>query len=133
MKYAVGIYIVNISENDYILYRFLIYEDGTIFEFYGNYGSLRSHDKIDKNAALNIILNLEKYTYESAVKDIVVYDTLKNKELLTIAFYSEHIDVCCLLNNDLSDIFIERIISHDMIYSTEDSLKLFNEYKKYLM
>ena len=132
MKYAVGIYIVNISENDYILYRFLIYEDGTVFEFYGNYGSLRSHSKINRNDALNI-LNLETYTYESAVKDPAVYNTLKNHELLTLAFYSEHIDVCCLLNNELSEIFIDRIISHDMIYSMGDTLELFNEYKKYLL
>ena len=78
------------------------------------------------------ILQSEKYTYENAVKDPIIYNILKGHDLLTLAFYSDHIGVCCLLNEELSELFIDRIIGHDMIYSAEDSLELFNEYKKYL-
>jgi len=133
LKYVVGYIIVNITDQeDDAMLRFILFEDGTVFEFYGNFGSLRNHIKIDKNIATEI-MKLETYTYDfnTKIKEEMIYTYLQHG-LLSI--YTTHIDCiekCCLLESKSANIFIKRMLNHEMIYSHSDSLDLFNIYKNY--
>jgi len=139
MDYIVAIAVIYTPEEDEVILRFIIFEDGTVFEFYGNYGSLRSHILINRNIAYNLINNSKKYTYDDKIKDIRLFNALNIGIIQKyIEMYDQQNDIhnyiykCFILNLELGTVFIKRMFKTQMIYSNTKSLELFNIYKNIL-
>ena len=133
LTYVVGICVVNISEYDETeMLRFIIFEDGTVFEFSGYFGSLRNHIFIDKNIAAEIMkLGTYTYNYNKKIKEDIIYSNLKKGLISEYANHIDCIDKCYLINPNSTNLFIKRIMNHEMIYCEPDSVDLFNVYKRY--
>ena len=137
LNYAVATAVLYTPEENTIILRFIIFEDGTVFEFYGNFGSLRSHINIDISDAKNII-DMNRYIYN----DIIISTYLFNK--LKAGLISQYIDTdevvvnityvkkIFVLTDELGNTFIKRILENDILYSEQSTLELFNTYIKYL-
>ena len=141
-KYVVATLVLYTPEEDEIILRFIIFEDGTIFEFYGNYGSLRSHTIIDDKIAKSIINNCSDsntYNYQANIKDVALFNILQNGIITKYLDMYNNIDEvynnlykCFILTKEVSNAFIVRMIDSDMLYATDTSLELFNQYKNRL-
>jgi len=139
LNHTVGTVVLYTPEEDTIILRFIIFEDGNVFEFYGNYGSLRSYIKISSNDAQDIIYNSKSYTYNENITDYRLFDILKNGIISNYTqLYNDndnklnYIHCCFILNDSLTNIFTERMLKTEMVYSTTDCLDLFNKYKNYI-
>ena len=141
-NYVVATIVLYTPDEDEIILRFIIFEDGTIFEFYGNYGSLRSHTVIDEKVAKYIINNCNEFNthdYQANIKDITLFDILQNGiikiylDMYNIDEIHKNINKCFILTKEVSNAFIMRMINSDMLYSKDTSIELFNNYKKYII
>ena len=106
--------------------RYIIFDDGTMFEFNGHFGSLRNVYKIAIED-YNILSTLSTFHYKVKEKDDILYDILTKNNCL-IQEYTEfeysnpeelykYIWSCFILEKESSDVFIERMITKKHNYT----------------
>lgn len=146
-QYAVATVVIHTPEEEQVILRFIIFEDGTVFEFYGNFGSLRSHIIIDECDAKQII-NMDRYTYSDIIISTYAFNILKTGIIsqyigMDNAFTTlddnityinpKYIKKVYVLTNDLGNIFIKRILNNEILYAEQETLERFNTYKNILL
>ena len=135
MDYAVGTAVLLTLDEEEIILRFIIFEDGTVFEFYGNYGSLRSTTLITKDSAYYAINICKKYSYHEpeTIRDANLICTLHNGQNSIMSKYINNdmcnIETCFILKPDLANTFIRRMLYVTMPYCKKETIELFNIYK----
>jgi hypothetical protein len=135
MDYAVGTTLILTPDLEEVILRFIIFEDGTVFEFYGNYGSLRSTTLITKEAAYYAINICKKYTYHEPeiIRDANLICILYNGKNGIISKYINNdmcnIETCFILKPDLANTFIRRMLYIPMPYCNTETMELFDIYK----
>ena len=62
------------------------------------------------------------------IKDIYLYNALKDGLISKYSLSYDNISTCCILAEDIGNIFIERMSHTEMLYSNDISLDLFKKY-----